>query len=69
MKEEMKRYTYIQKLGNHKHLIQDDYIAANYSNKVSTKIAKEVTDEEIGIKLNDLKLSIISTYPDYLKKK
>jgi hypothetical protein len=68
MKEEMRKYTYIQKLGNRNHLLQDDYLMAFYPNKVSMKVAKEV-DEEIGIKINELKLSIISSYPEYLRKK
>lgn len=63
----MRKYTYIQKLGNGHHLIQDDYIMAYYPKQVSTKIAKET--DGIGIKLNDLKLSVISTYPEYLRKK
>ena len=64
----MIKYTYIQKLGNGNHLLQDDYLMAFYPNKVSMKVAKEV-DDEIGIKIKDLKLSIISSYPEYLRKK
>ena len=64
----MRKYTYIQSIGNGNHLLQDDYLMAFYPNKVSMKVAKEV-DDEIGIKIKDLKLSIISSYPEYLRKK
>ena len=67
MNENMRKYTYIQKLGNGKHLIQDDYLTAYYPNSVSIKVANET--DGIGIKINDLKLSVISTYPEYLRKK
>ena len=63
----MRKYTYIQSIGNGKHLIQDDYLMTYYPSKVSTKIAEET--DGVGIKLNDLKLSVISTYPEYLRKK
>ena len=63
----MRKYTYKQSIGNGKHLIQDDYLMAFYPQQVSIKIAEET--EGIGIKLNDLKLSVISTYPEYLRKK
>ena len=64
----MRKYTYIQSIGNGNHLLQDDYLMAFYPNKVSMKVSKEV-DDEIGIKIKDLKLSIISSYPEYLRKK
>lgn len=68
MNENMRKYTYIQKLSNGKHLIQDDdYLTAYYPNSVSIKVANET--DGIGIKINDLKLSVISTYPEYLRKK
>ena len=66
MNEEMRKYTYIQRLGNKKHLIQDDYLMAYYPQKVSLRIAEET---EIGVKLNDLVLKVISSYPEYLRKK
>ena len=67
MSEEMRKYTYIQSIGNGKHLVQDDYLMAYYPTSVSTKIAQET--DGIGFKLNDLKLSVISSYPEYLRKK
>tara|TARA_R110002126_G_scaffold138931_1_gene283485 strand:- start:753 stop:956 length:204 start_codon:yes stop_codon:yes gene_type:complete len=67
MNEDLRKYTYIQNLGNGKHLIQDDYLIAYYPNSVFTKIAEET--EGIGFKLNDIKMSVISTYPEYLRKK
>ena len=66
MNENMRKYTYIQKLGNGKHLIHDEYLMAYYPEKVSIKVAEET--EGIGFKLNELKLSVISTYPEYLRK-
>jgi|TARA_R110000782_G_scaffold75943_1_gene151355 hypothetical protein len=69
MSEEMRKYTYIQSIGNGKHLIQDDYLMAFYPNEVSIKIAKEVKEDEIGVKIKDLKLAILSTYTDFLRKK
>lgn len=66
MKEEMRKYTYIQEIGNGKHLVQDDYLTAYYPSKVSIRVAEEA---EIGIKINELTLQIISSYPQFLRKK
>lgn len=63
----MRKYTYIQKLGNQHHLVQDDYIMAYYPKQVSTKVAVET--DEIGVKINGLKLQILGTYPEFLRKK
>lgn len=64
--DNMNHFTYIQPLGNGKHLLQDDYILAQMPTQVCLKIAEE---SENGFKLKELVLKIIDTYPRFLRKK